>query len=584
MGQYSGVLYIPPQARASLQVADEEDHVLFSLMEKVLLFLDSDREVFLILGDSGAGKSTFNRHLECALWKAYRKGGPIPLYINLPSIDKPEHDMIIKQLQIHNFTADQIRELKEHRHLILICDGYDESHLTTNLHSKNLLNKPGQWRAKIIISCRTQHLGPDYRGRFQPNVDRYITRPKELFQEAVIASFSSTQIQEYVEQYVINEKPAWTPVIYMDKLRRIPHLMDLVSNPFLLSLALEALPNLVGSQDDLESITITRVKLYDNFVDKWLSVGKDRLETSSLGPGGREAFEKLLDSCFEQQAINFAKRLATAIFSKQDGRPVVQYPDPVDGQEWKAEFFGPGSEATHLRMSIPLVRNGKQHRFNHRSLLEYFYSRVFFEPPRPDSDNLDSSEESCVSYQSAVILDHSLNQLSIINEYAVLAFLVERVNAYQAFRDQLNAMVELSKEVPSVSLAAANAMTILVKAGIRFNGKDLQGIRIPGANLSEGEFDLAVFQGADLCNVNLTRAWLRQADFKKAHMAGVQFGESPYLAERSGVWSCAYSPDGKKFATGCSSGDISIYSTRTWKKVYALQKSTESPTTCIRPW
>jgi len=76
-------------------------------------FLSSDQTVFLIQGDSGAGKSTFNRELESDLWQMYkRKTGVIPLHINLPAIDKPEHDMIAKQLQSEEFTEQEIRELK----------------------------------------------------------------------------------------------------------------------------------------------------------------------------------------------------------------------------------------------------------------------------------------------------------------------------------------------------------------------------------------------------------------------------------------------------------------------------------------
>jgi hypothetical protein len=61
------------------------------------------------------------------LWRTYKKAGTIPLHINLPAIDKPEQDMIPKQLRRCEFTEPQIRELKLHHRFILICDGYDES-------------------------------------------------------------------------------------------------------------------------------------------------------------------------------------------------------------------------------------------------------------------------------------------------------------------------------------------------------------------------------------------------------------------------------------------------------------------------
>ncbi|KAF9353730.1 hypothetical protein BGX34_011403, partial [Mortierella sp. NVP85] len=109
-------VYIPPQAKAGLQASDESR---FQLLDKVKEFLNSEQKVFLLLGDPGAGKSTFSRAFDSDLWNAYRKDGDIPLHINLPAIDKPEHDMIAKQLRRLEFTESQIRELKMHRKFIL---------------------------------------------------------------------------------------------------------------------------------------------------------------------------------------------------------------------------------------------------------------------------------------------------------------------------------------------------------------------------------------------------------------------------------------------------------------------------------
>ncbi|KAG0274235.1 hypothetical protein BGZ95_009983, partial [Linnemannia exigua] len=117
-------LYIPQQAKPSLQSSDD---TLFPLMEKAIEFLAGPGLVFLLLGDSGGGKSIFNLQLERTLWKSYKKGDPIPLHINLPLIDNPQDDLIRKQLQRLDFSDTQIMELKaQNRQLIVICDGYDE--------------------------------------------------------------------------------------------------------------------------------------------------------------------------------------------------------------------------------------------------------------------------------------------------------------------------------------------------------------------------------------------------------------------------------------------------------------------------
>ncbi|KAG0288952.1 hypothetical protein BGZ96_007353, partial [Linnemannia gamsii] len=104
-------VYISPMAKPSLKAKDDD---LFPLMEKTQDFLASERQVMLVLGDSGAGKSTFNRHLERRLWDDYKPGDPIPLFITLPAIDRPDQDLVAKQLKFHTFSDDQIQEIKLH--------------------------------------------------------------------------------------------------------------------------------------------------------------------------------------------------------------------------------------------------------------------------------------------------------------------------------------------------------------------------------------------------------------------------------------------------------------------------------------
>ncbi|KAG0314343.1 hypothetical protein BGZ97_009366 [Linnemannia gamsii] len=563
-------VYIPPMAKANLQASDDD---LVPLMDKVQEFLSSDRQVMLILGDSGAGKSTFNKHLEVELLTAYKHGGHIPLFINLPTIDRPDKDLVTEHLRTNNFSEEQIKELKLYRRLVLICDGYDESQLTVNLHTTNHFNRSGQWHIKMVISCRTQFLGQEYRSRFMPEANSHYNRQAvDLFQEAVIAPFSKEQIKDYVEQYVPLEPRTWTTMDYMDRLTTIPNLMDLVRNPFLLSLSLEALPGVTEGKQDLSVIKITRVQLYDTFVTHWLDVNSRRLLRNALSKEDREILDQLLEAGFTLMGIDFSTRLASAIFEHQDGNPVVQYVHLKDRRSWRVEFFGPDPEVRLLRESSPLTRTGSQFRFLHRSMLEYFLSCAVFDPcDHRDNGQLSSHSDSGTAAALSLDTEGPLFKRNLLSEPSVIQFLCERVKQYPEFETQLLAIVEQSKSDSTTAIAAANAITILVRAGVRFNSANLRGIRIPGADLSDSQFDSALLQGADLTGVNFSGCWLRDANFSNTLMAGAQYGELPYLKEEvDHIDSCAYSSNGRMMAVGLRRGDIEMYDTTIWTKIHGL--------------
>jgi len=499
-------VYIHPQAKASLLADDTR----FPLMGKVKEFLRSKQKVFLRLGESGSGKSTFNRELDFDLWQSYKgKTDRIPLHINLPSIDKPEIDMIAKQLRRNEFTEPQIREMKHYRKFILICDEYDESQQTHNLYMSNRLNQDGEWDAQMVICCRSEYLGSDYRDRFQPG-NRNRRQDSPLFQEAVITPFSNDQIHDYIEQYVAINEPLWREEDYKQALDLIPSLKDLVKNPFLMALSLDVLPRMVDPGQHLSSARVTRVALYDHFVEQWLERGKKRLGEKDMIPQMKATFEKLSAEGFTLNGIEYQKKFAAAIYKEQDGHPVVEYSQLVDEGSWKDAFFR-HKEKQLLHEACPLKRNGNQHRFIHRSILEYGLARAVFDPQdrknRTAHEPASSRRSSVCSNLSDEIDDNKEEIATIaeqepdfnsplvwrrfVNDHSLLQFLEERVQQEQVFKDQLLAYIEHSKKDKKWRIAASNAITILVRAGVQFIGADLRGIRIPGADLSYGVFDSA---------------------------------------------------------------------------------------------
>ncbi|KAK3811672.1 MAG: hypothetical protein J3R72DRAFT_498771 [Linnemannia gamsii] len=596
-------VYNPPMSKPRLQAMDVNPDLLH---EHVHQFLQGNGLVMLILGDSGAGKSTFNARLEQDLWNTYNIGSPIPLFIDLKAVRHLDQDLIRQHLDSLNmFSTSHLDDLRS-REFILIYDGYDESQSRSNLHTNNQFNTPHQWRAKIVISCRTQYLTPGYRTYFAPRQDSVanLCFPAiELFTEAVIVPFKLDQIKEYIARYTAMPSPSgndpkWTARQYMERLEEITHIMDLIKNPFMLRMVLEILPKITTVADKTEQIfvrhcitttPITRVELYDKFMDLHYEKEQRRLiEQRSRGKMDADRlaiFQEIEGSNFTDLGIDFSKRLADAILKEEKGVNSVEYWSVTDKRTWKRQFFGSETMSRLLMESSQLIRrtstpdpqdqNGSKIRsgggidtfkFSHLSILEYLHSLSIYDP-REGLPELSSTGSLTSSTAPSLIMDHPLGRRSLVAETAVLQFLADRVRHAIEFKDHLDALIQLSKIDTYASCAAANAITILIRAGVRFNGADLRGIRIPGADLSGGDFDSAQIQGADLNNTVIRNTWLRQSDMSDSHMEGVMFGQYAYLEMEDQVWHCTFSHDGKQLAVGLGNGAINLYNTSTWDRV-----------------
>ncbi len=136
-------------------------------------------------------------------------------------------------------------------------------------------------------------------------------------------------------------------------------------------------------------------------------------------------------------------------------------------------------------------------------------------------------EQKSDQFHQIVKIPALFNLLSLVKDSALLNFLAERIQQSPALQQELLRWVERSKTDGQVQTQAANALTLLVKAGVPLNGMDFRGIRVSGADLSGGIFDNTQFQGADLSRVNLQGAWLRKTNFEGANLANANFGAIP---------------------------------------------------------
>ncbi|MCX8565749.1 MAG: WD40 repeat [Glomeribacter sp. 1016415] len=540
-------LYVAPEGKA---VGSGESGERFDLRHKLNAFLESDKKVFLLLGEAGSGKSTFNRYLARDLWKKCEQADrnedeSIPVFIQLTTLKDPNENLLTEYFTEEGFSKEQIQQLRQNHRFIFILDGYDEIKYRHSAFYTN--NKLDKWDAKVIISSRPEYLGPSYQSKFYP------AGQARAFEECELAPFSKTAIGGYVENYFSHAKPKWNVAQYQSALSH-SDLQALIGNPFLLKIVLEVLPSLSSKEGSSNRNSYTRTALYEQFAKNWFGRSQSRLQGIRLTEKERETFDRLAEEGFIQHGIHFSQEFALALYKKQAQVATYSAGKANEAQEW-GRFLSNADEKTRLlRFNAPLSRQGGQYRFIHKSVRDYFVARALWEE---------------LAAGDKIEVFSWFNRLNIVNDPAILQFLAERVRQEPQLETRLLSVVEQSKGKGGIQFerGAANALTALIKAGVQLINKNFSGIRVCGADLSYGVFDHTKFEGADLRRVNWSGAWLRGVNLNEADLAELELGERPSLKVKKSLFACSYSLDGQWLAVA-EKYNVNLYETKNLRKVH----------------
>ncbi|CAG8785093.1 25573_t:CDS:2, partial [Gigaspora margarita] len=460
------------------------------------------KKVLLILGSGGTGKSTFNRYLARCLRERAKNNmtQPIPLFIALAPLEgliNKDQDFIEAYLRERGkLTIDQIKELRN-RKFVFILDGYDEiAERERNCYDSNMFT---EWKnAKIIISCRPEYLDKDSGKSFWPKENG-----KKGFQELTLTPFSWTEIEQYIKNYVDYSKKngcqlVWDVDKYIQEIKDISQIEELVCNPVLLKITLTILPDLRKSGTS----QINRIVLYEEFIKKWFERAQERLQKIQLKKEEKEAFNRLNEKGFNNQCLKFGKEFAFNMFV-DNNKVVVDYVGEILGNT--------DLELILMRFSMPLFRRGNQYWFFHKSLRDFLITCALV-------DSFKDTSQTTL-----------LNRQSIISDPAILESLVERVQQMPEHVQYLLNFIEHSKMNDNIQIASANAITILSRAKIQLSKNlNLNNIRVSGADLSNGIFNNYHFERAKLDNVNFQNAKFQNANlqdssFQNANLTSANF-------------------------------------------------------------
>lgn len=385
-------MYIPVRGAYRIQ-----DSTTFDLDARVEEFKREPQQVLLLIGDAGGGKTTFNRYLEKKMWEAYKPGDPIPLFVSLPNLHKPEGNMMNEALALRGFNETEIQYLQQNHQFFLILDSWDEMNKWINLYS---LNRLKEWNSKILIACRTQTLGTvkdNYLKYFAPTQGEKVAY--DLIKEMTVVPFSDEQINAYIGKYLqLHPSSIWPSVErYQEQIKSLPGMRDLIATPFLLMLAMDVMPRIVQKFSHLrggERVRVLQSNLYDEFIAKWFEREETKLMNSGkLPPDGHDVKEDFWEFSQALGAKMFAEKVTQITYIA--ARPALgSLKKQVEPSPWEDFFKMTDPDVYRARKACPL-RKLDQNRwgFLHATLVEYFATKQMLAETLGDNPEQEIAQE-----------------------------------------------------------------------------------------------------------------------------------------------------------------------------------------------
>lgn len=303
----------------------------------------SDKRFFVLLADSGMGKTTFSLNL----YSKYNSYFRFLLkrnkhYISLIPLGYENADEHINNLKINNL----------HLNTILILDALDEDKKAidnTNNRLKSIVDLTKEFRF-VIITCRTQFFNNENLEPKATNIPRFGTKKGYYnFEKLYLSPFSEKDIIKY-----INKKYGFLNMFSAKKKRA----KSIIKNsPYLM-----ARPMLLDFIEDIASTDIDfkyTFKIYESLIDSWLE-----RETFNVSQNKKFTYKKDL--------LKFSAEISKEIYNrrKQLGYTINQI-------EFEKIARTNNLDLTEFEMKARSLLNRNpegDYKFSHKSVLEYFLS------------------------------------------------------------------------------------------------------------------------------------------------------------------------------------------------------------------
>ncbi|NET05101.1 MAG: NACHT domain-containing protein [Symploca sp. SIO2B6] len=566
---------IDPVTKQQIAVShyDEEEGWIDGYIDRWLD--DPAKEHISILGEFGTGKTWFALHYAWVALQRYRdaqKRGvelprlplviPLRDYAKAVSVESLFSEFFFRQYKIPLPHYDAFVQLNRMGKLLLIFDGFDE--MVARVNRQEMINNfwelakvvvPG---AKVILTCRTEHFPEAKEGRALLNAELQastanLTGETPQFEVLELEKFNDEQIRQVllfqaedttVEEVMVN-----------------PQLLDLARRPVMTDLILEALPDIEAGKP----VDMSRVYLYAVRRKMERDIKAERTFTSLA--------DKLYFLCelswemlsTEQMSINY--RLFPDRIRRLFGS-VVQEEKDLD--HWHYDMMG----------QTMLIRNADgDYTPAHRSLLEFFVAYKFAAELGALADDFTELAQAQsdinnnaipINYTWSDYFDRQVDEVGEIVPTAPLkGFTSESLEKLQPVFGQAS----LTKAVTDLLVPMINSHFPLLKILDATRGKTASEVGYVGGNIVRL---LLRIDQTILAGKNLSQAVIWNADFSNASLHQTNFAEadlkdSTFRQIFGTVFSVAFSPDGKLFASGDTSCEVILWQVRDGQKLLSCK-------------
>ena len=366
----------------------------------------SDKRFFVLLADSGMGKTTFSLNL-------YRKYNSYIRFL----LKKNKYDLALIPLGYDN--ADEhinnLKEDKTHLNTILILDALDEDSnaiVNSTKRLKTIVELTKEFRF-VIITCRTQFFNNENLEPKATNIPRLGTKKGYYnFEKLYLSPFTDKDVRKY-----INKKYGLFN-IFSTKKKKAKEIIK--NSPYLMArpMLLDFIEDITNSNKDFKYT----FNVYESLIDSWLE---------------RETFNVSQNKKFtyKNDLLKFSTEISKVIYNK---RKQLGY--TISQIEFDKIAKANNLDLTLFEMKTRSLLNRNPEgdfKFSHKSVLEYFLSLEIYK---------DLSYRKLFDEEGMDMTMNFYDELCYLNDFLPYYSSIDFKKNIKIFQDNSETEIDLEKK------------------------------------------------------------------------------------------------------------------------------------------